>query len=93
MITALYDVLKDETNNSTKLYLIEDFDKVLSLNLLKEEDIPLELKQYIEQKLEERNKAKNDKDYVLADIIREELLNKNIIIKDTKDGTVFEIKK
>ena len=34
-ITALYDVLKYQTNGATKLYLLDDFDKVLSLDLLK----------------------------------------------------------
>ena len=34
-ITALYDVLKYQTNDATKLYLLDDFDKVLSLDLLK----------------------------------------------------------
>ena len=34
-ITALYDVLKYQTNDATKLYLLGDFDKVLSLDLLK----------------------------------------------------------
>ena len=37
-ITVLYDVLKSDTNNSTKLALIESFDKVLSLNLIKKEE-------------------------------------------------------
>ena len=33
-VTALYDVLKAKTNDATKLALFEDFDKVLSLDLL-----------------------------------------------------------
>jgi len=33
-ITALYDVLKLKTNGNTKRAIIDDFDKVLSLNLL-----------------------------------------------------------
>ena len=37
-ITALYDVLKYQTNDATKLYLLDDFDKVLSLDLLKKAD-------------------------------------------------------
>ena len=34
-ITALYDVLKYQTNDATKRYLLGDFDQVLSLDLLK----------------------------------------------------------
>ena len=33
-VTALYDVLKAKTNDATKLALFEDFDKVLSLDLI-----------------------------------------------------------
>ena len=93
MITTLYDVIKDNTTNNTKLYLIKDFDKVFSLKLLEEEEISNELKQYIEEKIKERNQAKEDKDYALADKIRDELLEQNIIIKDTREGTEFEIRK
>ena len=92
-ITILYDVLKDNLNNNTKLYLIEDFDKVLSLNLLKEEEIDIELEEYVKNKIEERNLAKKEKNYELADSIRKALENKGIILKDTREGTVFEIKK
>ena len=33
-VTALYDVLKAKTNGATKLALLADFDRVLSLDLL-----------------------------------------------------------
>ena len=33
-ITAVYDVLKAKTNDATKLAALEDFDRVLSLNLI-----------------------------------------------------------
>jgi cysteinyl-tRNA synthetase len=79
-------------SNKTKLYLVNDFDKVLSLNLLEEKEIDNDLKEYIESKIEERKNAKANKDFELADKIREELLNKGIIIKDTREGTTYEIK-
>ena len=91
-LTVLFEVLKLDTNNKTKLYLVEDFDKVLSLDLLKEEEIDNELLNYINEKINERNEAKKNKDYALADSIREELASKNIYIKDTREGTIFEIK-
>ena len=91
-LTTLYDVLKSDLNNNEKLYLIEDFDKVLSLDLLKENEIESALKKYIEEKIEERIKAKKEKNFELADKIREELLEKNIIIKDTREGTIYEVK-
>ncbi len=93
MLTTLYDVIKSDLNNNTKLYLIEDFDKVLSLSLLEEEKISAELESYINEKIKERAMAKENKDYAKADEIRDELLSKNIILKDTKEGTTFEIRK
>jgi len=92
-ITLLYDVLKSDLNNNSKLYLIKDFDKVLSLDLVKEEgNIDVQLKGYIEEKIKMRNEAKLNKDYSLADSIREELLSKGIVIKDTREGVTYEIK-
>ena len=93
-ITVLYDVLKDnDMNDDTKLYLINDFDKVLSLDLcvFNEELKDDELACYIQNKIEERNLAKQNKDYAKADKIRDELKDKNVIIRDTRDGTVYEI--
>ena len=90
-LTVLYDVLKSDLNNNTKLYLIEDFDKVLSLNLIQKEEIDNELIEYINKKIEERKEAKLNKNYDLADSIRKELEEKGIILKDTREGTTFEI--
>ena len=41
-ITALYDVLKANTNDATKLFAIGDFDRVLSLDLLKKAELKRE---------------------------------------------------
>ena len=90
-LTVLYDVLKSDLNNNTKLYLIEEFDKVLSLDLLKNDEIDKELLKYIENKIEERKQAKINKDYILADKIRKELEDEGIILKDTREGVTFSI--
>ena len=93
-LSVLYDVLKDDISNSTKIELVKDFDKVLSLDLLKEEEkkIDSDLENYILSKIEERKEAKANKDFALADSIRDELLSKGIILKDTREGVTYEIK-
>ncbi len=94
MLTVLYDLLKDNmVNDSTKRKIIEEFDSVLSLDLLVEEEksIDSELEKYILAKIEERNEAKKKKDFSLADQIRDELLAKNIKLIDTREGTNYEI--
>ena len=93
-ITVLYDLLKDSNvNNTTKLELIKKFDEVLSLNLIKNNnnEIDEELKSYIESKIEERKIAKQNKEFEKADSIRDELLSKGIEIKDTREGTTYNI--
>ena len=92
-LTVLYDVLKSNINNNTKLALIESFDKVLSLDLLKEDSINEELIIYINEMIEKRAEAKRNKDFELADSIRNELLSKGVILKDTREGTTFEVSK
>lgn len=90
-ITVLYDVLKSDLSNNTKLYLIEDFDKVLSLDLLKTENVNSDLEEFINSKIEERVNFKKNKEYDKADAIRKELEEKGIILKDTREGTTYEI--
>lgn len=93
MITLVYDVLKDEElSDFSKLYLMDDFDKVLSLNLIEEEkEIDEDLEKEILEKIEERNNAKKDKNYALADKIRNDLLEKGIKLIDSREGTTYEV--
>ena len=96
-ITVLYDVLKAELNGATKRYLIDDFDRVLSLDLLKAADaeeettVDADLEAYILERIEARKAAKKAKDFAQADAIREELLSKGIVIRDTREGTVWSM--
>lgn len=93
-ISVIYDVLKAETNDLTKYELIKDFDRVLGLELTTETNNTNEVDtEFINSKIEERNEAKKNKNYELADQIRNELLEMGIILKDTREGTTFEIKK
>ena len=46
----------------------------------------------IEKKVENRAKAKLEKNYALADEIRDELDGKGIILNDSKSGTTWDIK-
>ena len=89
-ITLLYDLIKDEmVNGHTKLDLIKNFDKVLSLNLIEEKQ-KREDHEAIMKLIEARNKAKEKKDYELADSIRNDLLAKGIVLVDTREGTIYK---
>jgi len=92
-VTILFDTIKSDISNNTKLKLIEEFDKVLCLDLLKQEtkQIDGKLEEYILEKINLRNEAKKNKDYALADAIRKELEEKNIVLNDTREGTKYTI--
>ena len=97
-ITIVYDLLKDDTlNDATKRALAEDFDRVLSLNLTtakvdnpaEDTEVDAELEAYILEKIEERKAAKKEKDFAKADAIRDDLLARGIVLKDTREGVIW----
>ena len=95
-ITAVYDVLKAKCTDATKLAVLKDFDSVLSLNLLsaaqkfrdaqKKEEAE-ESDPEIEALIAARTKAKKEKNFAEADMIRDELRFRHIEIIDTPQGT------
>ena len=92
MLTSLYDVLKSNLNDASKRYLVEQFDNVLGLDLLKEDVKTSSVdEEYILSMIEKRDNAKQNKDFATADKIRNELFEKGIKLIDTKDGTIYEI--
>ena len=98
-ITVLYDVLKSGANSATKLALLEEFDKVLGLDLIANakkfaeesanasSDIPEEVMALVEQ----RQAARKEKNFALADEIRDKITALGYEVKETRQGT--EIKK
>ncbi|APC39539.1 cysteine--tRNA ligase [Clostridium estertheticum] len=92
--TVLFDVLKDTNlNNKEKSILIEDFDKIFTLNLMIIEkettDIDEEL---INNLIIERNAARASKNWARADEIRDEFIAMNIELLDSKEGTTWKAK-
>ncbi len=98
-ITVVYDVVKADISGKTKLALLNDFDKVLSLNLTTAgaklleagTSVDSDLESFIQEKIAERAEAKKAKDFARADAIRDELLAKGVAIKDTREGVVWEL--
>lgn len=98
-ITIVYDLLKEQTNDATKLTLIKDFDEVLSLNLTmakaaqeaEKQSVDAAFEEYIHARIQERKEAKAARDFAKADEIREELLQKGVVIKDTREGVVWSV--
>ena len=90
-ISVLYEVLKDDTlNGATKVALVSDFDQVLSLDLIQEKK-SLSNEQYILEQIAKRADAKKNKNFSLADEIRDELVKQGIRLIDGRDGTTYEV--
>ena len=96
-ITAIYNVLKADTNDATKLALIADFDRVLSLDLLanakayreNEQSAPAaddEFTAKVNEAVARRTEAKKAKNFAEADKIRDELKAMGVVIEDTAEG-------
>ena len=96
-IAAIFDLVKfantTASAESSKEYLKKLFDlivklgDVLGLILDKEEEL---LDADIEKLIEERQAARKAKDFARADAIRDELLAKGIILKDTREGVQWK---
>lgn len=95
-IASLFDIIKYSNTNfneSTPKYMIQytyktlmELSKVLGI-LSKEEEI---LEEEILKLIEERTQARKDKNYELADKIRNELKEKGILLEDTQEGVKWK---
>lgn len=92
--TVLNEVIKDSAlNNKEKAFLIEDFDKVFSLDLMTIEREAIEVdEELVNRLIAERNEARANKNYGRSDEIRAELLAMNIEVLDSKEGTTWRVK-
>ena len=89
----VWEIIRNDAKSKKFSNLLEKFDEVLGLNLInskkylnKQISIPEEILKLVE----ERNKAKQEKDFKLADEIRDKIKEEGYIIKDTKDGAKLE---
>ena len=91
-ITCVYDVLKSALSAAAKRALLEEFDGVLCLDLLKEEKKQSALSaEEIEAAIAARAAAKKAKNYAEADRIRSELAAQGVLLTDTPNGTTYKI--
>ena len=96
-ISAIFDLVKFANTNctgeNTKEYIeavrsiIVKLTDVLGIIVEKEEEI---LDDDIEKLIEERQNARKERNFARADEIRDELLAKGIVLKDTREGVKWE---
>ena len=64
--------------------------KVLGLNpKFKEKELTLD-NEYIENMIARRLEAKKNKDFIMADQIRDDLHNEGVLLEDSKTGTTWK---
>lgn len=92
-ITSVFDMVKFANTNtgsgSSKEFLKAVYDRIvttcdiLGLNVIKEKEL---LDEDINNLIQERQQARKDRDFARADEIRQLLLDKGIILEDTREG-------
>ena len=89
-LSVVWDAVKS-AKKSHKLYeLILKFDEVLGLDLKNYEKEESVLPEEIQSLVNERNLARQNKDWGESDRIRDILINKGYSVKDSKEGTIVE---
>ncbi len=87
-LSHLWGMMKDVSLHvAEKFALLQDFDQVLGLDIVKMSDVQIDPK--IKELIDQRQQARRDKNFALSDQIRSELLDHGIVVKDTPDGPVW----
>ena len=92
-MSGWWDIKKEKEKSKIFAELILEFDQVLGLDLKKikkQEKNNLNIPKEIEELIEQREKARKEKNWIVSDKIREEIKEKGYIIKDTKQGFELE---
>ena len=86
-LQALWELLRDEKAEG-KIHAIKKMDEVFGLKLLEKEKISVP--QEIQKLVEEREKARKEKDWKKSDMLREKIKKLGFWINDTKEGPKLE---
>ena len=86
VLALVWEIIKDDgLADSDKKTLILDFDKVLGLQLDKIETF--EIPENVKKMIEERDKARAEKDFAKSDELRKQIESFGFEVMDTSEGT------
>ena len=100
-VSTIYELSKDINSNvnenSSREMIKKSYDMYMELNgvlglLTKEKEDEI-LEDEILELIEKRQDARKNKDFALADKIRDDLLDKGIVLKDTREGVKWHKEK
>ena len=84
-MSYVWETAKFEKKSPEVAKLLMKFDTVLGISINKQEE-QKEIPQEISELLEQRRKARENKDWAKSDEIRDLISEKGYIVKDTKNG-------
>ena len=90
-MSVVWDVVKNPVKSKKLADLLLDFDKILGIKIeepvqVKREEIPEDVQKLLEQ----RNLARQEKNWALSDELRDKIKVYGYTVKDSKDGTTLE---
>ena len=90
MARAIFKGNDKKENVSDLIRSLRKFSKILGFNFKKLEKNTTFTEQKIQELILQRNQARNDRKFALADNLRDELLKNGISISDSPDGTKWK---
>jgi len=93
VLALVNELLKSDERNEDKLATVLDFDTVLGLGLDSidiEDESSGEYSEKLDELLEKRLRAKQERDYALADSVRDEIKELGYEVSDTPDGQIVK---
>ncbi len=88
-MSVVWEVIKNPIKSKKIAELLIDFDKILGIDIDKIVE-KIEIPEEIKILLEERNFARQNKNWALSDELRDKLKEKGYLVKDSKEGTTIE---
>jgi cysteinyl-tRNA synthetase len=85
-LSLVWELLKSDLSDESKLATILDFDKVLGLKLAEKNELTLEISDDLKKLLDLRMEARKSRNFAESDRLREEIKKLGYQVKDMADG-------
>ena len=86
----VWELIREEKKSPEYAKLLEEFDEVLGLNLKNYKKKSIEIPKDVQNLIEERIEARKNKDWKKSDTLRDMIKIKGFIVKDTPNGVEVE---
>ena len=89
-MSIVWDIIKNPIKSIDYANLLEEFDKILGFNLTSYQKEEIKLPEEIKKLVQDRNLARQNKNWAESDRIRDILIEKGYTVKDSKESTIIE---